>query len=79
MQKAYKNKNIFFSPEFLREGRALEDNLFPSRIVLGSNSMKARLFAKLLVEAAQSKDFKVLFMNSSEAEAVKLFQTLIWL
>ena len=73
MQNAYKNKNIFFSPEFLREGRALEDNLFPSRIVLGSNSTKARLFAKLLVQAAHSKDFEVLFMNSSEAEAVKLF------
>ena len=73
MQKKYKNKNIFFSPEFLREGRALEDNLFPSRIVLGSNLKKSRLFADLLLNAAHSKNVKVFFMNNSEAEAVKLF------
>ena len=73
MQKTHKNKNIFFSPEFLREGRALEDNLFPSRIVLGSKSKIAKVFADLLVQAAHSKDLKVFFMSSSEAEAVKLF------
>lgn len=73
IQKYYSLENIFFAPEFLREGKALYDNLYPSRIIVGAKTKAAQQFADLLVAAAAAKDVPVLFMESTEAEAVKLF------
>ena len=72
-RKKFDKENIFFSPEFLREGRALFDNLHPSRIIVGSHLQEAKVFSKLLFDASLDKNTKVILMGSTEAEAVKLF------
>ncbi|MBP3841667.1 MAG: nucleotide sugar dehydrogenase [Bacilli bacterium] len=73
IKKKYKVKNIIFSPEFLREGKALYDNLYPSRIIVGSKTKAGKEFGELLKKSSLKKDVIVKYMNSTEAESVKLF------
>lgn len=73
LQEKYQTDRIIFSPEFLREGQALKDNLYPSRIIIGDQSEKGQLLADLLKEGAKAKEVPVLYMDPTESEAVKLF------
>lgn len=73
LQEKHSTDRVIFSPEFLREGQALKDNLYPSRVIIGSQLEDGKTFAKLLVQGAMKKNVETLFINSTEAEAVKLF------
>lgn len=73
LRQIYPNSSIIFSPEFLREGRALHDNLFPSRIIVGDKSLKAKEFANLMRDCSRKPDVSILLTDSTEAEAIKLF------
>ena len=73
LQRKYKNKQIIFSPEFLREGKALYDNMYPSRIIVGGEDERAKEFANILKSVSKKEDVEIKYMNSKEAESVKLF------